>query len=148
MMFLQRMSHEFPAFRLQEEVDRLFNGLFDVPSECGVGQIWRRNFPAINLWEEGESLVAEAEVPGMTLNDLEVFVQDNELTIKGTRPEKPVEVLAIHRRERGIGGFARTVQLPLEVDPARVEANLREGVLTVKLPKTAAVMPRKIEVKA
>lgn len=145
---LQQRTFGFPALRLRNDFDRLFNDFLELPGDLGVSLLGRAGFPAINLWEDGENLFAEAEVPGMKMSELEVLVLNDELTIKGERPEHTEEGASFHRRERGTGKFARTVKLPVEVDANRVEATLKDGVLTVKLPKSPAVLPRKIEVKS
>jgi HSP20 family protein len=104
-------------------------------------------FPACNVWEEGDALVLEAELPGLDLNDLEIYVNQNELTIKGERklpvPEKAVR----HRQERSTGAFGRTLALPVLVDANKVEAHLDNGVLTIRLAKQEQAKPRKIAVK-
>lgn len=147
-MLLQRISPEFPIARLRDEFDRFFDDFRELPGELGMRFLGRPGFPAVNLWEDNQNLYAEAEVPGLKMSDLEVFVLNDELTIKGERQEKAEEGTSFHRRERGTGKFSRVIRLPFEVDANRVEATLRDGVLTVKLPKSPAVLPRKIEVKS
>lgn len=105
-------------------------------------------FPAVNLWEKGDTLMAEAEVPGLKMEDLEVLVIGDELTIKGQRPAPTNEKSAWHRQERGIGEFSRIVTLPYEVNSAQVEATLKDGVLTIVMPKAEQARARKIDVKA
>jgi HSP20 family protein len=105
-------------------------------------------FPALNAWEDAENFYVEAELPGLALEDLEISLADTDaLSIKGERKE-PACQGTWHRRERAFGTFERTLTLPGAVDAERVEANLKLGVLTVKLPKAAELKPRKIEVKA
>jgi HSP20 family protein len=106
----------------------------------------RRAFPALNIWEDDTKLHAEAELPGLKLDDLELYVHGNELTIKGERQAMEEEGMSYHRHERGVGTFFRRVTLPTEVDPDKVEATLRDGVLTITMPKAQAVLPRKIKV--
>jgi HSP20 family protein len=104
-------------------------------------------FPALNLWETPEEFRLEAELPGMTLEDVEVLVQANEVTLNGERKTAADEGKAWHRRERGAGKFGRTVTLPTLVDAEKVEASLTNGVLTVRLPKAEAAKPRRIPVR-
>ncbi len=134
-----------PIQQLREEMDRLFSG-YAAPW-TGERQDQGRQFPALNVWEQGDTFYAEAEVPGLTSEDFEIDVVGNELTIKGQRRDT-TEGVTHHRRERGVGAFSRTVRLPAEVNPDRVEATLRDGVLSIALPKSEAVKPRKIQVKA
>lgn len=107
-----------------------------------------RAFPAINVWDEGEELVAEAELPGLKGEDLDVSVVGSELTVKGERKSTAEDGTSYHRRERGTGSFTRVLRLPVEVDANRVQAALRDGVLTIRMPKAEAAKPRKINVQA
>jgi HSP20 family protein len=101
----------------------------------------------VNIWDEGENLHAEAEVPGLKLDDLEILIRGSELTIQGERKGVDQEGVKYHRRERGAGSFCNRVELPVEIDADRVEATLDNGVLTLVMPKASSALPRKIEVK-
>jgi HSP20 family protein len=105
-------------------------------------------FPAVNVWEDTNNLYAEAELPGVKSEDLDIAVMGNELTIKGKRPEQDADETAYHRRERGAGEFTRVLRLPVEVSAEGVQAALRDGVLSLTLPKAPSARPRKIEVSA
>ena len=88
-------------------------------------------------------------MPGMELNDLEIYVSGgNQLTIKGERKQPKLDKGAWHRQERGFGSFARVVNLPVDVNAERVEARLVNGVLAITMPKSETAKPRKITVKA
>jgi len=107
-----------------------------------------RAFPAVNAWEDEECFYVEAELPGLNLDDLEIYVSEqNVLTIKGQRKQPALEGGHWHRCERAYGPFERSVPLPGPVSPDDVEATFKQGVLTVKLPKAPEIRPRKIEVK-
>jgi HSP20 family protein len=107
------------------------------------------SYPALNIWEDADCLFAEAELPGMEMNDLEMLVTgDNQLTIKGERRPPAFDKATWHRRERGFGPFTRVLALPVAVDPDRVSAEFSNGVLTIKMPKSEAAKPRRIPVKA
>jgi HSP20 family protein len=137
-----------PLQQLREELDRQFPVLWDTLSGR-LPQMAVRSFPALNVWEEQDNLFAEAEVPGFKNEDLEISVIGNELTIKGHRQDAPDNKDTVfHRRERGVGTFTRVVRLPVEVDAARVQANLRDGVLLITLPKSEAAKPHKIPVQS
>lgn len=106
-------------------------------------------YPAVNVWEDGEHLLLEAELPGQDLKDLEIYVSGgNQLTIQGQRRPPAAEKGAWHRQERGFGPFVRTLTLPFPVDADKVEARLENGVLQLKLAKHESARPRKIAVKA
>lgn len=143
-MFELRRFPTLPMLDLRREIDRLFNGFLDAEN---LGSRGLRPFPALNLWEDGDRLLAEAEVPGMDLNDVEIFIQGNELTLKGHRKPLEDENLVYHRRERGLGEFTRFLTLPGDVDASRVEAVLKDGVLTIVMPKAEHARARKITVK-
>lgn len=131
------------ATQLRREMGELFDNMA-WPLFGGA-----RSFPALNLWEEGETLFAEAELPGMGMEDVEVLVNGNELTIKGSRKaEGEAKNQSFHRQERAIGTFSRSVTLPFDVDAEKVQATLKDGVLRITLPKAASARPRKIEVKS
>lgn len=104
-------------------------------------------FPALNLWEDADRYVLEAELPGIKADGVEVSVVDDVLTLQGTRPAAAPEAGGFLRRERAAGAFARSIQLPAGVDASQVEATLRDGVLTVVLPKAETAKPRRIPVK-
>lgn len=90
----------------------------------------------------------EADVPGFKMEDLEVSVVADQLTIKGRREFPTEEGTTFHRRERRAGEFTRTLTLPAEVDADKIEATLKNGVLTVVMPKAEAARTRKITVKS
>jgi len=137
-----------PLMRLRGEMDRLFENFFeDLPSARPYGA----GYPGVNLWEEGDSAYLEAELPGLTLDDVEVYVTGNEVAINGQRriggqEDAKQDGVNWHRRERSQGRFSRTMTLPWEIDADKVEARLQDGVLTVKLPKCESCKPRKVKV--
>lgn len=133
---------------LRNEVNRVFDDVFSDYVGARERRPSGRRFPALNIWEEEERLYAEAEVPGLSMDDLEIMVRGNELTIRGERRHEEQEGVTYHRRERGTGTFSGTVQLPVDIDVDEVEATLENGILLVTMPKAESVRPRKIEVKA
>jgi HSP20 family protein len=134
-----------PLTQFRDEMDRVLSGFFGrYPS--GTTVMAGRGQPPINLWERGDALYAEAEVPGVKPDQVEVSVVGDELTLTVRREDATQDGIAYHRRERGIGSFTRVVRIPVEVDAGRVEAALRDGVLTVTLPKAESAKPRKIPV--
>jgi len=144
---LVRRYNRFSPF---EQLRREISGLLDEFDPLGVrGALFGApSFPAINVWEGGDCLYAEAEVPGVARENLDILVVGNELTVKGRRSEPEGKEVSYHRRERGTGEFSRTLTLPVEIKADSVEAALKDGVLTLKLPKADEARPRKITVKA
>lgn len=126
---------------VRREVGDLFDSFFNGHESRA------RAYPAVNVWEEGDNLFAEAEVPGLSMEDIEVLVVNNELTIKGNRRAAADDNPNYHRRERGVGEFCRTLSLPVDIDANKVEATLKNGVLTIRLPKAESARPRKINVR-
>jgi HSP20 family protein len=103
--------------------------------------------PAVNMWEDAESVHVEAELPGLAQEDMELYVTGgNQFTIIGERKEKVPEKGISLRQERRLGRFVRVVTLPMEVDRDKVEARLENGILLVKLAKQEASKPRQIVV--
>lgn len=127
----------------QDEMNRLFDRWSNGRSFGGAAA-----FPPLNIWEEDEELVVEAELPGLDLADLSIYVTGgNQLTLKGER--KPAAAKGVwHRQERTFGSFSRSLTLPFAVDPDKVEARLENGVLHLRLTKHESARPRKIAVKA
>lgn len=129
--------------QLQNEMNRLFHRY------AGTGNGGRGQYPALNLWEDDDKLFVESELPGLELSDLEIYVNGgNQLTIKGERKAPAFEKGTWHRQERGEGKFARTVELPYAVEESRIEANFKNGVLTIQMPRREEAKPRRIEVTA
>jgi HSP20 family protein len=105
--------------------------------------------PAIDVHEDSERLVLQAELPGVKREDIEVSIDANVLTLKGERKlEKEEQGRRYHRIERSYGTFVRQFQLPSNVDSTQIDAQLSEGVLTVSLNKKQELKPRKIDVKS
>ncbi len=129
---------------LGRELDRLF-GTFGMP---GVFTGNAAAFPALNVWEDGDNLLLEAEVPGLSMDDLEILIQGDELTLRGARRPLDAPNATYLRRERAAGEFVRYFSLPYEVDADRVEATLRNGVLTIRLPKSERAKARRIQVRS
>jgi len=143
-MLAERMFPLATFEEMRREMDRLFGGLV---RGANGRSLRARNFPPVNVWETGETLIVEAEVPGFTMQDLEVEVVGTELCVRGTRKPLEGEDIAFHRQERGSGDFARFLTLPSEVNAEKIEAVLKDGVLTISLPKAETAKARKITVK-
>src|SRR5215831_20656518 len=106
--------------------------------------------PSVDIYENENELVLEADLPDVKLEDIEVRVENQTLTLKGERKfEEDQSVRGYHRIERSYGTFTRSFTVPTTVDSDKVSAEFKNGVLTVKLPKKEAAKPRqvKIEVK-
>ena len=131
----------------QNEMNRLLQHYVDTRGPAGPSGA-PVAYPPVNVWDDDENIYLEAELPGITLENLEITVTDgNQLTLKGQRKTAEPGKTTWHRQERGFGSFSRTLTLPVLVDSDRVEARFELGVLHVKLPKSPKAKPRRIEVK-
>lgn len=132
---------------LQEEVNRLFTGsagrTFD---DEGIARgSWS---PSVDIYENKEQIVLEAELPGMSREDFDLTVENNVITLRGERRfEKKEDTDNYHRVERAYGSFTRSFTLPNTVSGEGASADYRNGVLRVTLPKREETKARRIEVK-
>ena len=132
----------FPVSTLRRELDRLFGDLERAPA-------FANGFaPAVSFDDTGEALTLRAELPGLSEKDIDINVTANTLTVKAARKTDVPEGYTAHRRERQSFSFAQSYELPTRVDPEKVQASLKQGVLTLTLPKVAEVQPKKISVTA
>jgi HSP20 family protein len=138
-----------PVTQLRDEMDRLVGDFF-APLAGGTALrsgVAAQGYPALNVWEEGDVIHVEAEVPGLKSEDLDISVVGNEVTLRGKRSEGTPAGAVYHRQERGVGEFNRLLRLPVELNPERVEASLKDGILLIKLPKAESAKPKKIKVE-
>lgn len=128
--------------RLQNEMDQLF----------GRGNDWfprSQAYPAINVFEDDDNLYIESEIPGMELDQFELFVNDeNQLTLQGERKQPNGSATTRHREERAFGRFSRMITLPALVDGDATTAEYLAGVLKITLPKKPEAKPKQIQVAA
>ena len=128
---------------LQNEMNRLLHR-FVAPTNGPRAT----HYPPLNVWEDDNNLFVESELPGLELSDLEIYVNGGkQLTIMGERNAPLVESGTWHRQERGFGKFARSIELPYDVQDEKVEASFKSGVLTIQMPKRTEAETRRIEVK-
>jgi HSP20 family protein len=132
---------------LQNEMNRLFNTVFDTPAPNGNGGTLRRWMPAMDLVESGDHFVLRADLPGLAEGDVKIELEDTTLTISGEREaEHEAKDEGYYRLERAFGSFARTLQLPKGIDPEGVTASFDRGVLEVRIPKPEQRKPRRIAI--
>ena len=131
---------------LQDEVNHLFSRAFAPAGgrEESFNGAW---MPKVDILENKENLVLEAELPGLTRDDFELSFENNVLTLKGERKfEKKDESDNYHRVERAYGSFTRSFTLPSTVTADGARAEFENGILTISLPKREETKARKIEV--
>ena len=128
---------------LQREMDRLTQRVRRPVARRGA-----RIFPSVIISATGDKLMVRAEVPGMDLEDFDISVSGDTLTVQGPRSTgEGLENGWYHRRERDSGSFSRAVRLPAEVDGNQAEATYIAGVLAVSLPLKGVAKPKEIQVK-
>jgi HSP20 family protein len=104
--------------------------------------------PAVDILETEDDLVLKADVPGIDMKNIDISLENGTLTVKGERTfEAQQEHSGYHRIERAYGKFARSFSLPETVDPDKVRAEYRNGVLSITLPKKEVAKPRTIKVE-
>lgn len=128
---------------LRDEMNKLFGNFFDDLD-------WRVSYwtPSIDIVEEDDKLRLTAELPGVDKKDVKINIQNNVLTIEGEKRQQNEDKKDnSHYSERFYGKFRRSFTLPAEVESEKVDAEYRDGVLTVTLPKSEKVKPRLIKIK-
>lgn len=135
----RRMDRAFADFQLPYAPV----GTFDDPWSLSEA-----TWPRVNIYDAGSSLVLTAEVPGMAIDDLQIQLEKDVLSIKGERKATVPQGYAAHRRERGSLSFTRSFNLPVKVDAEKTTATLKDGVLTVEMAKAPEARPRQIAVRA
>ncbi|MCI0484043.1 MAG: Hsp20/alpha crystallin family protein [candidate division NC10 bacterium] len=133
---------------LQERMNRLFEQTLDRSRgerEVMVAGTWA---PAVDIYETPESIVLQAELPGLGKDDIDIQVRDNVLTLKGERrSEKEVKEGNYLRVERAYGGFQRAFTLPAAVQADKIRAVFKDGVLDVSIPKAEEAKPKQIKIE-
>ena len=147
-MALARWDPLREGLSLRDAMDRLFEESF-----IRTPRVWQmatvRGVP-IDMRETDDELIITAEVPGIKADDVDIQISDGTLTMKGVfkaEHEEEAEEGNFVCRERRYGEFQRSVMLPTQVDADKAEAEFRDGVLTVTMPKAEDVKPKRIEIK-
>lgn len=153
---LSRFTHFDRSLALMDEwrrrMDRAFDdfhvpftpaGSFDEPWSLSEA-----TWPRVNLYDTGTHLLLTAEVPGLAPADLQIQLENDVLTLAGKRESAVPEGYTPHRRERGSLSFTRSFNLPARVDAEKVTATLKDGVLTLEMPKVPEAQPRQIAVRS
>ena len=104
------------------------------------------SFPPINIFQKGDDFVAVVELPGVDKKDLEIEAKENTIRIRGKKIIAYGEQASVHRRERISGVFDRTLSVPIRIEPDRIKAEYRDGILALFLPQAEAEKPRTIKI--
>lgn len=143
----QPMEQGRRFFSPLEEMDRWFDDAFRRPFLSLLSSRMRPEaeemFPPVDIFEDGESVVVKAEIPGIKKDDISVEVTQDAITISGKKSsEERVEQKDYFRVERSYGSFTRTLPLPMETMTEKARAAFKDGVLEVRIPKSANAKPR------
>jgi len=129
---------------IQQEMNRLFDSFFGRTSALSEGL----RAPLVDIYETKEHVVVKAEIPGMKLDDIDITIVGDTLTLKGERKrETEVKEENYYRVERAYGAFQRAIPLPSVVDTNKVKATYKDGVLEVKLSKKGEVKTKEIKIE-
>lgn len=126
--------------RIENEMNRVLSR-FVSPSTS--------DFPAVNIWTDGEETVVTTEIPGIDAGAIDISVIGKTLILKGARePDQLDNGNSYHRRERWYGQFTKAIDLPFTIEAEKVNASFSNGILTIRLPRSEAEKPKKISIKS
>ena len=127
---------------MHSEMSRLMNGLLE-----GNGRTSQSWVPALDVWETEDELVYAFDLPGIPEQNIDVELNDDTLTVTGTREQRPeVDGDRFYRFERRFGTFSRAVGLPQGTDESKVKAEYKDGVLEIRVAKPEEQKPRRIQI--
>ena len=132
--------------RLGRDINRLMNGFnsgWHGTNSCSRTGV----YPPLNIYDDGESLIVRAEVPGIAAKDINITATQDTLTISGERKSAVEEGVSYHRRERDRGSFHRSMTLPGQVNREKVMSTCRDRILEIRMPRAEHAMPRRITIK-
>lgn len=139
--------------RMEREMERMFEDFFG--RHFGLGWPERLRFreigsrgPAIEIYEEKDDVMVKAELPGMQKEDLDLNISGNLLTIRGEKKKREeVKEKGYYYSECSFGTFERSIEIPKDVQPDKVRASFKDGILEVRLPKTDEAKRKEIKIK-
>jgi HSP20 family protein len=135
---------------LRSEINEAFRGA-GISRPFGatfLSPVVTRRFPLVNFSEDEGHVYVDALVPGVSPGDVDLTLLRNTITISGERkPFEAKEGQIVHRSELGSGTFSRTLELPVDIDPDKISAESRDGIMHICLAKAEHAKPRKIEIK-
>lgn len=131
-------------FAVQDEMNRMFDSFWGDRASDDDGML----MPPVDVTEKNDKFTVSVELPGLKKEDIKLSLQNNVLTISGSKKrESETKDDRFHRIERSFGTFCRTVNLASTVDASRIDADFEHGILTVDLPKVEEARPREIAIK-
>lgn len=144
-MSIVRWKPRGEIFAIQDEINRVFDGLFGGMREDDSPVL----VPPTDIVEDGEEFVVSIELPGMSKDDVKLTLKDDSLTVSGSKKrESESREDRYYRVERSYGSFCRTINLPSKVDSSKILAEFKNGILTIRLPKSEEAKPKEIAIKS
>lgn len=131
-----------PFFSLPEHMERFLNEAFSGGAQ-GYRRAPRSGYPPLNISSDDENIYVRCELPGMEINDIELVLDESSLSIKG---ERKAQEGKYYRQERPVGAFNRLVTINAPVNRDAVKATLKDGLLSITLPKAEETKPRTITI--
>ena len=131
--------------RLEEELDEIFGGA--TPWTGGIRSLPPGTFPAINVGGTEDNVTVYLFAPGIDAKKLDISIQQNVLTVSGERVVPRDDAATYYRQERFGGGFRRVISLPDDVDPDKVEASYRDGIVQITVRRRESAKPRQIAIR-
>ena len=128
-------------FDLQRALEARLDSNWLGGSTAGTGA-----FPPINVFQQGDNLLAVLEVPGVDKSDLEIQAKGNAIRVSGKKVISYPEGVSVHRRERSAGRFDRTLTVPMQIDAGAIKAEYRDGVLALLIPRAESDKPRTVPI--
>jgi HSP20 family protein len=135
-----------PGTGFEREFDRLRRQMDDVFGRISLGA--GAGFPAMNIYDQGEEVLVAVQAPGVKKEDFQVELRENNLTVTGRRNAPEYSDANVLREECDYGEFKRSLRIPAKVQHDKIEANLKNGILLVRLPKSEEAKPKHIAINA
>ena len=146
-MELMRWNPRRELFGLHNSINRMFDNFISPTVRSDeVLSVWGWN-PVVDIYENEENIVITAELPGVDKKDMTVDVKGRVLTLKGERStDNEVKEDNYYRQERCYGKFERCFTLPVEIDPEKIKADYKDGVLKIDIPKAEESKPKQVSI--
>jgi HSP20 family protein len=140
---IMRYADPFESlFAFQRALENRLSGDWLGEATAGVGA-----YPPVNVFQQGDDLVAIVELPGVNREDLSIQAKGNTIRIAGRKTIEYPEEVSLHRRERVSGAFDRSLVLPVQIEPDGIKAEYNDGLLAIFIPRAEKDKPRKVEIR-
>jgi HSP20 family protein len=146
-MELIRWNPMRDMFSLRHQMNHLFNDVFRPVARGDEGVSMWNQYPTVDIYDNDENIIITAELPGIDKKDIVIDVKDDVLTLKGERSfDHEIKEEKYYCRERTFGKFERVFRLPADVDPEKISADYKDGILKIDIPKSEEKKPKQISV--